>query len=110
MNSNIDISNIKTSFFIKKHPSDAVRKKYKTKITEWTFYSKNEATISSNIKKIPCYSNHYSIVEEFEFLNVRQLNDRFIEKLDIRAEKKYVLFNYKNEKGIEFNNFLFHIV
>ena len=52
MNTNIEISNLNKHFFLENENDeiDDNNKKYKTKITNYSFYSINEANISDIIK------------------------------------------------------------
>ena len=118
MNTNIEISTL-LNYFLLDNEKDFqnndknVSKKYKTKIINQCFYSINEANISEMIKEIPYYSKTYLIVEDYDFIDIRQLNDEVIEKLnlDIKDVKdiKYLLFKYKNVNCIPFNDFLLQI-
>ena len=72
MASNINISNMEKHFFLdfnnntnsKKYEINS-KKKYKTKIVELSFYSKNEAIICDKIRNIPYYSNNFIIIEDY---------------------------------------------
>jgi hypothetical protein len=115
MNSNIDISNIEKHFFVnlKHNGKNNNIKKYRTKIVDLSFYSKNEAIICDKIKNIPYYSNNFMIIEDYDFINISQLNGNLIEKLNINTsqnEKKYLIFKYKSENLVTFNDFLFHLL
>ena len=111
MNTNIEISNINKHFFSSKERNNEEdnkedNKEYITKLTNYSFNSINEANISDIIKKIPYYSNNYLIVEDYDFVNISQLNDKYIEKLNLSDNKKYLIFKYKNDKFVDFNDFL----
>ena len=107
MNTNIEISNINKHFFSsKERNNEEDNKEYITKLTNYSFNSINEANISDIIKKIPYYSNNYLIVEDYDFVNISQLNDKYIEKLNLSDNKKYLIFKYKNDKFVDFNDFL----
>ena len=107
MNTNIEISNINKHFFSsKERNNEEDNKEYITKLTNHSFNSINEANISDIIKKIPYYSNNYLIVEDYDFVNISQLNDKYIEKLNLSDNKKYLIFKYKNDKLVDFNDFL----
>ena len=111
MITNIEISNINKHFFLnqEKNLNEENNKKYKTKLLDYCFNSINEINISYKIKKIPYYSNNYNIVEDHDFINISQIRDEIIEKLNLTDEKKYLIFKYKNEKLIKFNDFLLNI-
>ena len=105
---NINISNLKTHFFNKSKKKDKNNeKKLKTKITNYCFYSINEAKISNQIKKIPYYSNYYSILEDYDFINISTIEEKILKKVEILDEnKKYLLFTYKTY-SLNFNDFLY---
>ena len=107
MNTNIEITNINKHFFSdNERNNEEISKKYNTKLINYCFYSINEANISDNIKNIPYYSNNYLIVEDYDFVNINQLNENYIEKLNISDDKKYLIFKYKNNRLVDFNDFL----
>ena len=114
MDINIEITNMDKHFFFNSNKRENLEnqdktKKYKTKLTHYCFYAINEATISKKIKNIRYYSNYYIILEDYEFINISQLNDKILEKLDLEDEKKYLIFKYKNDKLIKFNDFMLNI-
>jgi hypothetical protein len=113
MNTNIEISNIYKHFFLYTEQNNndvfANKAKYNTRLVPYCFHSINEANISNQIKNIPYYSNNYDIVEDYDFINICQLNEKYIEKLDLNHKKKYLVFQYKSNKFIHFNDFLFSI-
>lgn len=88
----IDISGIKERKEKENHLSKLAL--YKTKIKEYEFLSINEANISEIIKTIPYYTNHYAIVEEYEFVNINQFDGKYSEKIN---NNRYLLFKYKND-------------
>ena len=115
MNTNIEINTI-IKYFLLDHEKDVqnidknAQKKYKTKIINQCFYSINEANISEIIKEIPYYSKTYLIIEDYDFIDIRQLNDTVLEKFNLKTnDTKYLLFKYKNINCLSFNNFLFNI-
>lgn len=116
MNTNIEITNISKNFFLdsktykyKQNKGIKEVQKYKTKIVNYFFNTINEANISDKIKKIRYYTNSYVVVEDYDFITISQLNEQIIEKLNLTAENKYLIFKYKNEETISFNDFLFNI-
>ena len=110
MNTNIEISSINTHFFPhKKFHTTEEFKKYNTKIINYCFYSINEANISDKIKNLLYYANNYLVVDEYDFINISQLNEKYIEKLDLTTTDKHLLFKYKNENLIDFNDYLFNL-
>ena len=117
MITNIEIKNINKHFFpfllekedTKYNNNNRKLNKFKTKIINYCFYSINEANICDKIKKIPYYQNNYSVIEEYDYININQLNEEYIEKFKLEDDKRYLLFKYKNEKYIKFNDFLFDL-
>ena len=111
MNTNIEITNIYTHFFSNTNLLDKddenFKNQYKTKLINYCFYSINEANISDKIKNIPYYSNNFAVIEDYDFVNISQLNENIIEKLNL-YENKYLIFKYKNEQLIKFNDFIFN--
>ena len=108
MNTNIEISNIYKHFFLDDENEDN-HKKYKTKITNYCFYSINESNISDIIKKWDYYSNNYSVVDDYDYINISQLSEKYIDKLNLTNNQRYLIFKYKNEKYFPFNDFLFNL-
>lgn len=109
MITNIELCGLNSHFFLNdsKKIKDELREKYKTKIVKYGFYSVNEAQICEKIKVLPNYTNNYIIVNNYEFINISQLNENYIEKLNINDKTRYLVFNYKNIDFIHFNDFLF---
>jgi hypothetical protein len=119
MNNNIEITNINKHFLLdnSKHIKIDNNSKYnkenikhKTKIIKKNFCSINEVNISNRVKKILYYTNNYLIVEDYDFINVGQLNEKIIEKLELFNDNKYLIFKYKNDLLIDFNDFIFNFV
>ena len=111
MNTNIEISNINKHFFIddENDENEHNHKKYKTKITNYCFYSINEANISDIIKKWYYYSNNYAVVDDYDYINISQLSEKYIDKLNLTNNQRYLIFKYKNENYVPFNDFLFNL-
>jgi len=102
---NINVSGLKNHFLNEKSEEQIIEKK-KTKIVNYCFYSINEANISHKIKKIPYYTNYYSIIESYDFINISAIREQFVEKAELLDEsKKYLLFTY-NPFSIHFGDFL----
>ena len=111
MNTNIELSNIKTHFFsITNYENEDNIKKNKTKIINYCFYSINEANISDIIKNWEYYSNNYAIVEDYDYINISQLSENYIDKLNLKNNIKYLIFSYKNDNYVVFNDFLFNLI
>jgi hypothetical protein len=113
MNTNIELSNINNHFFLHDDDdddeNDKNHKKYKTKITNYCFYSINEANISDIIKTLNYYSNNYAVVEDYDYINISQLSEKYVDKLNLTNNQKYLVFKYKNENYVLFNDFLFNL-
>lgn len=110
MNRNINLSNIKRHFFYKNEKTcNEKTNKHITKIIEQNFLSLNEAKICNIIKKIPYYTHYFLIVEDYDFVNINQINDRFIKKINIENKKELLIYKYKNNNVIKFNDFIFNI-
>jgi hypothetical protein len=111
MNTNIEISNMNKHFFLddENDENDKNKKIYKTKITNYSFYSINEANISDLIKKMDYYSNNYAVVDDYDYVNISQLSEKYIDKLNLTNNQKYLIFKYKNENYVPFNDFLFNL-
>ena len=109
MLTNIELCGLNSHFFLKDSikKEDKKREKYKTKIVKYEFYSVNEAQISEKIKVLPNYTNKFAIVDNYESINISQLNQNYIEKLNLNDKTRYLVFNYKNMDFIHFNDFLF---
>ena len=102
---NINIFGLKKHFFNENNNPKNICKK-KTKIKNYCFYSINEVKIANKIKKIPYYSSYYSILENYDFINISTLNEKVIEKIELLDKnKKYLLFTY-NPYLYTFNDFL----
>ena len=111
MNTNIKISNAYKHFFLHTEKNNVSAKSinYNSQIVVYDFHSINEVNISNKIKKIPYYSNNYCIVEDYDFINICQLNEKYIENINLTHENKYIVFKYKNNNLVEFNDFFFTI-
>jgi hypothetical protein len=105
MNTNIELSGLKRHFFCET-AKNTKNNKNKTKIVNYCFYSINEVSISNKIKKIPYYSNYFSVIEEYDFINISTIREKVMEKVALLDEnKKYLLFQYKNYL-LTFDDFL----
>ena len=111
MNTNIELSNINNHFFLydENDENDKNNKKYKTKIINYCFYSINEANISDIIKTLNYYSNNYAVIDDYDYINISQLSEKYVDKLNLTNNQKYLVFKYKNENYVIFNDFLFNL-
>ena len=101
---NIEISGLEKHFLMKSYKNEKIPKK--NKIIEYNFYSINEANICHKIKKIPYYNNYFIILEDYDFININTLHDKYFEKID--ENKQYLLFTYKKH-DFAFDDFLLNL-
>ena len=83
-----------------------------TKITVYDFFSINEIKIGEIIEEIPYYRNYYEILTDYDFIDIGKIGEKIIENVDLdtkNKDKKYVVFNYNDEKRIGFSDFLFKL-
>ena len=83
--------------------------RFKTKICLNNFFSINELTICNKIQVIPYYLNYFKILIDYNFVEVMQLGEKILEKIDIirKNDEKIILFKYEdNTNWITFNDFL----
>lgn len=105
MESNINISTINKYFSQNKEKQT---NNYRTKIVNYSHFSINEANIAHKINQIPYYSNFFTILDDYEALNVSQLNENIIEKLKNTDNIQYYLFKYSDKNSIDFIDFLYN--
>ena len=111
MNINIEISNINKHLFSSENndiQSENVNK-YNTRLINYCFYSKNECNISNTIKTLRYYSNRFLVLEDYDFVDIGQLNEHFVDKCNLTGDVRYLIFKYKNANVVAFNDFLFNI-
>ena len=109
MNTNIEVSQINKHFFSKKIIyNESNENDYVKKIILYDFFSVNEIQISDIIEKhIPCYSNYFNILYDYDFIQIGNLDDEtIVEKMNINTKEKYLLFEFKKRKFITFHDFL----
>ena len=104
MESNINISTINKYFFQNKEKQIS---NIRTKIVNYSHFSINEANICDKIKQIPYYSNYFTILDDYDALNISQLNENIIEKLKNTNNSQYFLFKYSDKNSIDFIDFLY---
>lgn len=83
--------------------------KLKTKICLNNFFSINELIIYDKIQVIPYYLNYFKILIDYNFVEVMQLGEKILEKIDIirKNDEKIILLKYEdNTDWITFNDFL----
>ena len=105
MDTNISISIINKYF---SHNKEKQSCNFRTKIVNYSHFSINEATICHKISKIPYYSNFFNILDDYEALNISQLNENIIEKLKQTEDMKYYLFKYSDRNSIDFIDFIYN--
>ena len=108
-NVDIDISTINIYFSRDKENQSNKSSILRTKIVNYSHFSINEANISYKISQIPYYSNFFSILHDYDELNISQLNENIIEKLKIVEENRYYLFKYSDRNSCDFIDFLYSI-
>jgi hypothetical protein len=108
MDTNIDISTINIYFSRDKEKESNKSAILRTKIVNYSHFSINEANISYKISQIPYYSNFFSILDDYDELNISQLNENIIEKLKIVEDNKYYLFKYSDRNSCDFIDFLYN--
>jgi hypothetical protein len=106
METNINISTINKYFSqnneINKQP------RYRNTIINYSHFAINEANICHKIEKIPYYSNFFSILEDYEALNISQLNEDVLERLKDTKNIQYYLFKYSDRNSIDFIDYLYN--
>ena len=105
MKTNINISNINKYFKIDNQENSC--KIYRNKIVNYSFFIINETNICHKISQIPYYSNYFSILEDYEKLNISQLDDNIIQKLKNIDKNQYYLFKYDDKNSVDFIDFLY---
>jgi len=110
MEINIDISTIHKYFSRTKENNNINMKKFRTKIVNYSHFSMNEANICHKISQIPYYSNFFLILDDYEELNISQLNEDIIEKLQNTntGNMKYYLFKYSDLNSCDYIDFLYN--
>lgn len=82
----------------------------KSKIIDLNFYSKNEINICEIIKKIPYYFHYFNTIEDYDFININQINEKIVERLSLIDNTKYLIINYKNDNEfVLFHDFFYNI-
>ena len=107
MDSNINISTINHYFALNQEDKENNDKKIIKKIVDYSAISINEANIANKIKKIPYYTNYFSVLQDYELLNVSQLNQHVFEKLTIYNNVFY-LFKYLELDSIDFIDYIYN--
>jgi hypothetical protein len=109
METNIDISTIHNYFSrTKENNNNITIKKFRTKIVNYSHFSINEANICHKISQIPYYSNFFLILDDYEELNISQLNENIFEKVKNTGNMKYYLFKYYDINSSHFVDSLYN--
>ena len=114
MNTNIDLTAINKYFNINNEKPDTTYNntnnttKYRSVITQKSPLSDNEITVSQIITQIPYYTNFFSVLHDYETLNISKLNEIVIEKLQITENMNYYLFKYNDQHCIDFTDYLYN--
>jgi hypothetical protein len=107
METNINITTI-NKYFSQNKENNIEPLRYRTIIINSSHFSINEVNICHKISQIPYYSNFFSILEDYEVLNISQLNEDIIEKLKDIENIQYYLFKYSDRNSIDFIDFLYN--
>jgi len=49
------------------------------------------------------------VLEDYDFVDIGQLNEHFVDKCNLTGDVRYLIFKYKNANVVAFNDFLFNI-
>lgn len=112
MNVCIEINQLNKPVTIKTNPTNKTNLTNKTRICLYNFFSINESNICYKIKEIPYYFNYYKILIDYDFIQIGELGEKVLEKLEnvYKNDEKVLLFQYKNDyKYIKLNDFLFNL-
>jgi hypothetical protein len=108
MDNNISISTINDYFTLYNEKDNHIKNIKKIqKIVEYSSISINEANIANKIKKIPYYTNYFLVLDDYELLNISQLNEHIFEKLT-NIKTIYYLFKYSNVSSIDFTDYIYN--
>jgi hypothetical protein len=110
MNTNIDVSLINRQITRKNYTYSKENQK-KSKIYLYDFFSLNEIKICKKILKIPYYENNFDIMYDFDFIKIGEIKGRNIDNIECintKKDEKYILCQYKNEKTVFLNEYLFN--
>ena len=111
MNSSIEISQINKHLAFKRK-KQYINSKNKTKIVLYNFLSINESNICDKIKTIPYYFNFYRILIDYDFVQIGELSEKVLEKLEnvYKNDEKIILFKYDNDDNyVRFNEYLINL-
>jgi len=108
MDNNINITTLNHYFSLQKQEYKRLDdKNFTKKIVEYSPIAINEVNISNKIKKIPYYTNFFSILEDYELLNISKLNEHIFEKLK-NVNNNFYLFQYLDIESIDFIDYVYN--
>ena len=105
MNMNIELPTLNKHFSLKPQNYNISQN---SKIVNYSPFYINEVDVSSIIEEIPYYPIFYSIMKECEPLNITELHDDFIKKIDISHDNAYFIFKYENKNAINFTDYIYN--
>ncbi len=106
MKTNINILSLNKYF--KEENQKIMTKIYRNEIINYSSIIINEANICHKLTKIPYHSNFFSILEDYEKLNISQLDDNILQKIKNIDENQYYLLKYDDKNSIDFIDFLYN--
>ena len=108
MNTNINLSTITKTFSLCNEKNHTFLKQ-RTKLATHSLFLINEIDISYIVSKIPHFYNFYCILDDWEKVNISQLNDNNIAKLTA-VKDTYYLCSYTDNNSVEFIDYLFQFI
>lgn len=108
METNINISSINKYFSQNDRKKEENNEIFRSTIINYSHFLVNETNIAHKISQIPYYCNFFNILEDYEVLNISQLNDDVLEKLNTEEDVKYYLLKYSDKESIDFIDFLYN--
>lgn len=108
MDTNINILTLNNYFSPTQEKKEENKQNYRSTIVNYSHFLINETNISYKISQIPYYSNFFTILNDYELLNISQLNDDILQKLNTNENIKYYLTKYKDKEAIDFSDFLYN--
>lgn len=108
MDINIDISTLNKYFSQNEKKHYENNSNFRSTIVNYSIFLVNETNISYKISQIPYYSNFFTILQDYEPLNISELNDNIIEKLKNINENQYYLVKYYDRNSTNFIDYLYN--
>lgn len=111
INTNIDLITINNYFDLNNANNVNIlnnEKNYRSIIIPKSPLSLNETTISHIISQIPYYNNFFSVLDDYEPLNITELNDNVFERVINKEIINYYLFKYNDCQSIDFTDYLYN--